>query len=113
MTIVVNSELGKYELPSNDRLKELGLYFRGISKCERNDPRLVDVVTRLIDIGENSTDNCVLGLIEIPDDVQSWSIEDYAGAECVNYICGGVAHSIGAWEAFDWDHYDDNEEDMN
>lgn len=93
MKIIINADYGGFSLSekAKKRLKELGCKshirkFRGKDyedwdEIPRTDPFLIQVVKELGEDAHESRDN--LEIVNIPDDVQNWYIEEYDGKEWI------------------------------
>jgi hypothetical protein len=81
MKVVINDCYGGFGL-SNKALDMLGLISDSIFDRDRANPKLVEVVEKL---GEEANGFCAsLRVIEIPDDVKEWYIDDYDGVETIH-----------------------------
>ena len=89
MKIVINDDFGGYGL-SEDFLEMYGEEFE---ELERNDPRLVAAIEEFGE-EESSDDYAKLRIVEIPDDVTDYSIEEYDGAESIFYVKDGKLHWV-------------------
>lgn len=81
MKIVVNTCYGGFSLSQEAKDFLMEKYGAKCNEVDRNDPRLVDCVETL---GGSVAGGgfAVLGIIEIPDDVE-WEIDEYDGVEWV------------------------------
>ena len=81
MKIVVNTCYGGFSLSQEAKDFLMEKYGAKYNEVDRNDPRLVDCVETL---GGSVAGGrfAVLGIIEIPDDVE-WEIDEYDGVEWV------------------------------
>ena len=81
MKVVINDCYGGFGL-SNKALDMLGLNSDSIFDRDRANPKLVEVVEKL---GEEANGFCAsLRVIEIPNDVKEWYIDDYDGVETIH-----------------------------
>jgi hypothetical protein len=81
MKVVINDCYGGFGL-SKKALDMLGLKSDSIFDRDRANPKLVEVVEKL---GEEANGFCAsLRVIEIPDDVKEWYIDDYDGIETIH-----------------------------
>jgi hypothetical protein len=81
MKVVINDCYGGFGL-SKKALDMLGLKSDSIFDRDRANPKLVEVVEKL---GEVANGFCAsLRVIEIPDDVKEWYIDDYDGVETIH-----------------------------
>jgi hypothetical protein len=81
MKVVINDCYGGFGL-SKKALDMLGLKSDSIFDRDRANPKLVEVVEKL---GEKANGFCAsLRVIEIPDDVKEWYIDDYDGVETIH-----------------------------
>lgn len=81
MKVVINDCYGGFGL-SKKALDMLGLKSDSIFDRDRANPKLVEVVEKL---GEEANGFCAsLRVIEIPDDVKEWYIDDYDGVETIH-----------------------------
>lgn len=83
MKIVINVRFGGFGL-SKRAYEELGMQWDGYGykydgKDKRSDPDLVRIVEKLGD--EANGAHAKLVVVEIPDDVQDWRIDEYDGWE--------------------------------
>jgi hypothetical protein len=81
MKVVINDCYGGFGL-SKKALDMLGLKSDSIFDRDRANPKLVEVVEKL---GEEANGFCAsLRVIEIPDDVKEWYIDEYDGVETIH-----------------------------
>lgn len=86
MKIVVNKCYGGFAV-SQKVCDALGMECVYDTQIERTDPRLVELVETLGD--EASGRYARLCVVNIPDDVTDWELEDYDGAESIIYVLNG------------------------
>lgn len=81
MKVVINDCYGGFDL-SETALKMLGVKYAFKFNLDRANPKLVEVVEKL---GEEANGPCAsLRVIEIPDDVKEWYIDEYDGVETIH-----------------------------
>lgn len=82
MKLVLNKDYGGYGFGVAKEFKEMvGKY-----ADERNAPMLVEFVeTHPEDCGD-------LKVVEMPDEVTDWEIDEYDGWETLTYVVGGKLH---------------------
>ena len=85
MKIAINTCFGGFALSSeavlflkNKGLSEVDMLGIGL---ERTDPRLIEVIEKLGKKASAAGEN--IKIVEIPDDVKDWYIDDYDGVETV------------------------------
>lgn len=88
MQIVLNECWGGFSL-SQKACAILGLP-SPYSNIRRTDPRLIQCVQTLG--SEVNGRNAELNIINIPDDVTDWEINEYDGMETLTYIINGKIH---------------------
>lgn len=87
MVMVLNKTWGGFSLPSAF-CAQFGLSrYDGI---ERSDSRLVDFVK--FHGGEYRGDGVVLRVVEIPNEVTDWEMDEYDGWESIIYVVDGKIH---------------------
>ena len=81
MKVVINDCYGGFGL-SEKALKMLGVEDDYDFEFDRTNPELVEVVEKL---GKEANGFCAsLRVIEIPDDVKEWYIDEYDGIETIH-----------------------------
>lgn len=81
MKVVINDSFGGFGL-SDKALKMLGVKYDFELESDRTNPRLIEVVEKLGK--EASGPYAALRVIEIPDDVKEWYIDNYDGIETIH-----------------------------
>ena len=85
MKIAIHTCYGRFELSRKARylLKEKGFTStrRSCPELERNDPKLIEVIEKLGAEASFPTDE--IKIVEIPDDVKDWYIDEYDGMETI------------------------------
>ena len=94
MKIVINNDYGGFGLSkeAQERLDRESLQKYNTLQEERSDPVLVHIVEEL---GEAANDGwSYLKIVELPDNVTDWRIEEYDGLESIIYVVDGKMHDL-------------------
>lgn len=97
MKIAIYNDYGGWALPTRI-VKELGCDPRTEDRyafedhIKRNDPKLVKLIIESIIHNKKSA----YGIVEIPDEVTDWKIDEYDGWESVIYVLDGKIHHRNA-----------------
>ena len=91
MKIVVNKCYGGFEI-SSKAAHDLGITEEGRYTILRGNPVLVEAIERF---GSEyaSGRNARLEIVDLPDNMTDWMIEEYDGFERVYYVVNGIIHT--------------------
>ena len=89
MKLVINNCFGGFDIPDEYRSE-----FDYSWKIKRNDPKLIELVEKLISEGKNTFTCTCLVIVDVPDEATDYMISDYDGQESVIYVIDGKLHVL-------------------
>lgn len=94
MKIVINDDYGGFALSkeAQERLDKESLQKYHTLQEERSDPVLVRIVEEMDKEANNRWSR--LKIVELPDNVTDWRIEEYDGLESIIYVVDGKMHNL-------------------